>query len=274
MMKKTITMTLLTGAVTVLSAIPAFAETATNEVTLPNSSVIADSTADQVDFTTLYNQDQASVGKSYKLLNEDGSALTLDGKNIEVVLKSGEKRTVTVDTKRGTYRLSVQEKDGKAYLIGLPQLVTNVHTNKPKTGWVKTSDGKLQYLRGGEHLPAGWANLEGKWYFFDPDGNVKQTGWEFINGKWYYLSPVSGAMKTGWLYNGGHWYYLTSSGAMAIGWEFVNNQWYYLDQSGAMKSSTWFQVNGKWYFVDTTGALVTNSVVDGYRVNANGEWVS
>ncbi|HET1825207.1 TPA: hypothetical protein VQ560_000900, partial [Streptococcus pneumoniae] len=49
--------------------------------------------------------------------------------------------------------------------------------------------------------------------------------------------------------------------------------WYYLEASGAMKASQWFKVSDKWYYVNGLGALAVNTTVDGYKVNANGEWV-
>ncbi|HEV6284391.1 TPA: hypothetical protein VZD83_002005, partial [Streptococcus pneumoniae] len=49
--------------------------------------------------------------------------------------------------------------------------------------------------------------------------------------------------------------------------------WYYLEASGAMKASQWFKVSDKWYYVNGLGALAVNTTVDGYEVNANGEWV-
>ena len=60
---------------------------------------------------------------------------------------------------------------------------------------------------------------------------------------------------------------------MQTGWLQDNGTWYYLEASGAMKASQWFEVDGKWYYVDATGALAVNTTVDGYTVNANGEWV-
>ena len=48
--------------------------------------------------------------------------------------------------------------------------------------------------------------------------------------------------------------------------------WYYLNNSGAMKTG-WFTVSGKWYYAYSSGALAVDTTVDGYTVNANGEWV-
>ena len=60
---------------------------------------------------------------------------------------------------------------------------------------------------------------------------------------------------------------------MQTGWVQDNGTWYYLNGSGAMQTG-WFEVNGKWYYANRSGALLTNTTTpDGYRVNANGEWV-
>ena len=59
-------------------------------------------------------------------------------------------------------------------------------------------------------------------------------------------------MKTGWLKQGGTWYYLDGSGAMKTGW---------------------FKVDGKWYYAYSSGALAVSTTINGYKVNANGEWV-
>ena len=72
-----------------------------------------------------------------------------------------------------------------------------------------------------------------------------------FDGTWYYLDG-SGAMQTGWINQGGTWYYLAGSGAMRTGW---------------------YQVGGKWYYSYPSGALAVNTTIDGYTVNANGEWV-
>ncbi|CIP74382.1 choline binding protein A [Streptococcus pneumoniae] len=99
-----------------------------------------------------------------------------------------------------------------------------------------------------------------------------KTGWKQENGMWYFYN-TDGSMATGWLQNNGSWYYLNANGSMATGWVKDGDTWYYLEASGAMKASQWFKVSDKWYYVNGSGALAVNTTVDGYRVNANGEWV-
>ena len=59
-------------------------------------------------------------------------------------------------------------------------------------------------------------------------------------------------MKTGWLNDNGTWYYLQSNGAMKTGW--LND-------------------NGTWYYLNANGSMAANTVVDGYKLGANGAWI-
>ena len=116
-----------------------------------------------------------------------------------------------------------------------------------------------------------WVQSGSRWWYKHADGSYKTNGWEKINGVWYRFDN-SGWMQTGWVKDGS-WYYLDGSGAMKTGWLKDNGNWYYLDSSGAMKTG-WFTVSGKWYYAYSSGALAINTTTpDGYRVNANGEWV-
>ena len=95
--------------------------------------------------------------------------------------------------------------------------------------------------------------------------------WKKVNGSWYHFKS-NGSKSTGWLKDGSNWYYLKSSGEMQTGWLQEKGFWYYLDDSGAMKTG-WYQVYGKWYYSYSSGELAVNTIVDGYTVNHNGEWV-
>ena len=117
-----------------------------------------------------------------------------------------------------------------------------------------------------------WVRSGSRWWFKDSDGSYPSNGWDKIDKVWYYFDSA-GWMQTGWVKDSGNWYYLGDSGAMKTGWVKDNGSWYYLDSSGAMKTG-WFTVSGKWYYAYSSGALAINTTTpDGYRVNANGEWV-
>lgn len=118
-----------------------------------------------------------------------------------------------------------------------------------KTGWVKDNQGWKYQVN--SQFVTGWVQDNGKWYFFGQDNLMK---------KW-------------WVQDNGTWYFLNGAGEMQTGWLQDNGTWYYLEGSGAMKANQWFEVDGKWYHVEASGALSVNTVVDGYTVNANGEWV-
>ena len=115
-----------------------------------------------------------------------------------------------------------------------------------------------------------WVQEEAGWRYYA--NNKAVTGWKQVDGKWFFFN-AEGVSQKWWVQDNGTWYYLNGSGEMQTGWLQDNGTWYYLEASGAMKASQWFEVDGKWYYVDATGALAVNTTVDGYTVNANGEWV-
>lgn len=149
---------------------------------------------------------------------------------------------------------------------------TPIVTPTQLSDWVQNDKGEWNYILGdGRTKATGWVQDKGTWYYLNSSGTM-QTDWVQDKGTWYYLNG-SGAMQTGWVQDKGVWYYLNGSGAMQTGWVQDKGVWYYLNGSGAMQTG-WFEVNGKWYYANRSGALLTNTTTpDGYRVNANGEWV-
>ena len=128
----------------------------------------------------------------------------------------------------------------------------------------------------------GWKQIDGKWYYFNDDGVLKNgwvgnyyldpangsamaTGWvQEVYEDWYYLNE-DGTMKTGWLEDGGNWYYLKDSGAMASDeWVTSGSNSYYLTESGTMASG-WAEDNGNWYYLDPANgdAMATGWVQSG-----------
>ncbi|UZP03112.1 N-acetylmuramoyl-L-alanine amidase family protein [Clostridium botulinum] len=162
-------------------------------------------------------------------------------------------------------------------------------------GWVQAEDGSWTFVKEDGTKATGWLNDNGTWFYLNSNGAM-MTGWQNVNGTWYYLNPVSdgtrGAMKTGWINDNGTWYYTNASGAMQTGWQNVNGTWYFMQGSGAMQTGwlndngTWYYLqasgamktgwlndNGTWYFLNASGKMLSNTVVDGYKLGANGAWI-
>ncbi|MDF2884938.1 MAG: hypothetical protein K0R54_5509 [Clostridiaceae bacterium] len=63
------------------------------------------------------------------------------------------------------------------------------------------------------------------------------------------------------------------SGRPVSGWVKGRvGKWYYLDQNGFAKTG-WINFDNKWYYLNSLGEMVTNTVVDGYTIGADGVMV-
>ena len=206
---------------------------------------------------------EADFARRNELTTKYVKAVSNEGGDVEVQVAKGEVVVYRVTNAPKGYFVPAQYQGGT--ILSAPSVVADgsLYTNAEydlvlektdsynvvKDQWVQEEDGWKYYAS--NKAVTGWKQIEGKWYFFNAEG-VSQKWWVQDNGTWYYLNG-SGEMQTGWLQD--------------------NGTWYYLEGSGAMKASQWFEVDGKWYYVDATGALAVNTTVDGYTVNANGEWV-
>ena len=140
-----------------------------------------------------------------------------------------------------------------------------------KTGWYHGNAG-WYYLGYYGMYEKQWMNDGGTWYYF-LDSGLMATGWAKVNGKWYYFSG-SGAMQTGWVQSpgSGNWYYLSDYGMLESCWVKDKGKWYYLSSSGTLTTG-WKEIKGKYYYFYGSGELATNTSINGYYVNGNGEWV-
>ncbi|NFO11881.1 N-acetylmuramoyl-L-alanine amidase family protein [Clostridium botulinum] len=151
--------------------------------------------------------------------------------------------------------------------------ITTVFPMKAYADWNKNSNGTWNYTEG-NYKVKGWKSVEGTWYFFDNNGDMK-TGWIKDNDKWYFASE-SGAMKNGWVKDGQTWYFTSPSGAMQTGWVKDGDRWYFTNSDGAMKTG-WISNNNKWYYSDSSGAMQTGIVeIDGktYALSKDGEMLT
>ena len=86
-------------------------------------------------------------------------------------------------------------------------------------------------------------------------------------------APVLAAQK-GWIQNAdGTWSYNHNGDFYKHTWLQINGQkWYHFNESGIM-STGWIKSNGEWYYLYSDGSMASNTVIDGYRLNASGAWV-
>ena len=72
------------------------------------------------------------------------------------------------------------------------------------------------------------------------------------------------------------WYQESNTTYSANKWMYINNKWYHFDKDGYMQTG-WFQntaTDNKWYYLDpTNGDMVTNTVINGCRIGADGAWI-
>lgn len=217
------------------------------DISLQNNLVLKPTTSTQINligyFRIKFKSYEVIIPTNRDWSSSDTSVATIDRDGNITAHKSGT-TTITVTS------------DGKTY-----STIVTVSDNASSNA---SSAQDIKYGR--------WIRSGSRWWFKWDDGSYPSNAWEKIDGKWYHFDS-SGWMQTGWLKDGGTWYYLDGSGAMNTGWLKDNGSWYYLDSSGAMKTG-WFIVSGKWYYAYSSGALAINTTTpDGYRVNANGEWV-
>lgn len=113
-------------------------------------------------------------------------------------------------------------------------------------------------------LHTGWLSLNGKWYYFRPDGGRMSTGELKIGNKWYYFDYETGAMKTGWIDVSYYWVYADSSGALVTGWKNIGGKSYYFDPVFAEALDREYYKN--------YGILATEQYIQGYWLNKDGSW--
>ena len=69
----------------------------------------------------------------------------------------------------------------------------------------------------------------GKWYYYNGSGKM-ESDWVFLNGKWFYLEE-SGAMKENqWFEVNGKWYYVDASGELLVNTKTPDG--YYVNENG------------------------------------------
>eukprot|EP00831_Metopus_contortus_P003281 TRINITY_DN11217_c0_g1_i1.p3 TRINITY_DN11217_c0_g1~~TRINITY_DN11217_c0_g1_i1.p3 ORF type:complete len:154 (-),score=26.39 TRINITY_DN11217_c0_g1_i1:497-958(-) len=100
-----------------------------------------------------------------------------------------------------------------------------------------------------------WVKIGLQWKYFDNNGNI-------LRNKWFKDPSTQ------------KWYYFQINGYMTTGWRFIDGDWYYFDKSGEMKTGWVKDINEKWYYLTSSGPMARSTTVDGYKLNARGEFVN
>ena len=133
--------------------------------------------------------------------------------------------------------------------------------------WVK-EDAGWKYRKPSGEMATGWVHTASGWYYLQPETGIMATGMLRINDRTYYFNQtpdaVEGKMVTGWYQDAaGKWYFFSTTadsteGAAVTGWQWIDGRSYYFEPAAG----------------ENTGKMFANGVTpDGYKVNADGQWV-
>ncbi len=117
-------------------------------------------------------------------------------------------------------------------------------------------------------VPHGWnlVKLNNKWYQLDITNN------DALGNNKFFLRKDSVLKNNGFSWDSSK--YPECDEDYAKGWNLINNKWYFFDDDIGMKTG-WIYYNGKWYYCyPGTGIMASNTVIDGYRVDSSGAWIS
>ena len=191
-------------------------------------------------------------------------------KNYKIVNDSNNK-TITGDVGSHTQilyicpKLNEEENNSSNNNSASDNSAKNTYSNEWINGKWYGADGKSTYAG-----TLSWKSNSTGWWVEDTAGWYPQNSWQKIDGKWYYFKPdgymASSEYYGGYWFNGdGSWdetYYLT--------WKSNSTGWWVEDKSGWWPSNSWLKIDGYWYYFKADGYMATSQYVDGYWINASG----
>lgn len=126
-----------------------------------------------------------------------------------------------------------------------------------RSGWITFNGWQMYFDPTTFQGASGVSSIEGKYYVFDGNGILLTgNGTQVINGKKYYFNP-DGSIQIGWV-TLGNWkmYFEPSTGAAATGVYKIEGKLYAFDQNGIWLTGSGTQViNGKKYCFNSDGSV-------------------
>jgi len=136
------------------------------------------------------------------------------------------------------------------------------------------------FLSNGQAFTTGYKTVkEGDtthYYYFEKDGKaftggLKQVPFGTTTYRYYFGSDGKAITNT-WQTAGGTRYYFTANGRAAKD-TFLNidGKIYFFNAASQYPKNTWFTIGDGYYYADDQGALLTNTVKEGYKLDATGK---
>ncbi|OOM71286.1 cadherin-like beta sandwich domain-containing protein [Clostridium sp. BL-8] len=85
---------------------------------------------------------------------------------------------------------------------------------------------------------------------------IKANQWIQVSGKWQYADLNGNPIKNQWFFDKNY------------------GKWYYLGVDGFMAENCWMLSEGKYYYLTGDGSMAVNTIINGYKVGADGAWIS
>lgn len=263
-------------------------------------------TEDGTAFTDGYLNFEVSGKQYYFFFQEDGSAFTdgykeiiIDGKTeYFYFLVNGQGfntgyKTVMIDGKKYYFYFDESGRAVKNELKSIPlgsrtaYMLFNedgkAFTNGYKEIEKENKTNYYYFLMNGQAFTTGYKivkiNGATEYFFFQDDGTAFTKGFKkvpFGNEVFYYYFQENGrAFKSSWKKHNDKTYYFQDNGRAARKTFLkIDKNLYYFNGASTMKTGGWFRVDKGYYYAEKNGSLVTNKVVEGYKLDSTGKSVT
>jgi len=147
-------------------------------------------------------------------------------------------------------------------------------------GYKKISEDYYYFLANGQAFTTGYKTVKidnvTYYYFFASNGKaLKNTSKPIKFGNeyfLYYFTSDGQALVSNWKTIDGKKYYFGENGRAAKkDFRTISKKRYYFNSKSALVTNGWFCVGDGYYHADKNGVIATNTVLEGYKLDANGK---
>ena len=147
-----------------------------------------------------------------------------------------------------------------------------------KQGLIQENDGTYYYNEDGTLFTGGYKAVGSDYYFFLSDGSAFTGGLQDVTagdvtGSFFFQEDGK-AVTSAWETVDGTAYYFGEDGkAVSNTFLTIDGNRYYFDDRFSPVTGGWFCPEGEetWYYADEAGVLATDTVIEGYKLDAEGK---